>query len=61
MRAQDVGDVVSLEFDESVLDKAVFRLEQTADGPQGRGLAGAIGSQQGNDTSATLRLTPRST
>ena len=48
--AQDVGDVFSLEFDVSVLDKAVFRLEQAADGPQGGRLAGPIGSQQGNDT-----------
>ena len=49
MGTQNVGDVVSLEFDESVLDKTVFRFKQTADGPQGRGLAGPVGPQQGNN------------
>ena len=46
---QHVGDVVSVEGDDPVLDEAVFRLEQAADGPQGRRLAGAVGPQQRDD------------
>ena len=47
--SQDIGDVASVKPDMPIADKAVFRLEQAADGPQGRGLAGAVGAQQGDD------------
>ena len=47
--AQPVGQVLSIKAHMTVTDKAVFRFEQTTDGPQGRGLAGAVGAQQGHD------------
>jgi hypothetical protein len=49
--SQDIGDVAAPEFDIPIADKAVFRFKQAADGPQRGGLAGAVGSQQGDDAS----------
>ncbi len=49
---QRVGDLPAVEADVAVADKAVLRLEQTADGPQRSGFAGPVGAQQGNHIAA---------
>ena len=60
-RAQVVDGPV-VQGDRALGDLAVVRVEQPADRPQQRGLAGAVGAQQRDDLArGTRRLTPRST
>ena len=49
--AEPVCDVLARKADMSAFDVTVFRLEQSADGPQGGGLSGPVGAQQGHDQS----------